>query len=684
MNDATNNVVIALDYAEARLLRKQGYKAITSAKLRRNLDTILRDRENGLQLSIDMIGRLGVKSSMVNLENWSMWNKDFPLPPALSEAFNTLGSVETPFKQPEEVFYLHKTPYGHEQGRTLVFVAKDTRELVRTADTYQRLRPYRPQQRMDDPIYPLEGRSCLITIDELRLIRLDHLKNPAVSIIYTYHICTTGQLATPHTTTNPAHDDYPTESCMFDADALCWPSAMLALCGEHVAAGNGSIRVVIAPLLAGGRMGDPFFLGLSRGVGYETECVTSARGEGAREFCLETNIAPVETTRTVVMWEGGDDITQLIRFGGLKIYTGGGKRRKVQLRSLGLIQETTVAGVGVFGLEANADTLKLWALTGTFSKQATNWRARDARKRNRKVFQSIRRGDVIYNTICPPGGQIGKINTKAQYALQGTKVLQIQDNPKDANEGGVAHVLLKNIQVNTPYIFNGRTKILDDHVSIDSKRWGIRLMRWMDVKEPDDMLECLKQQPCVIMAGLLDVETASMYAIIRVDDGTEDQQHEAIARFGQAMGEKFPSHCMGANSYLPIEVDTVVSLTTIDYTCWTVAKLPTKCYQPYQREGDYGKPTILPLRKQPKSGENEATRALAYVKGIKTLDEVGKRNTTLTSAVLGVLQHFGEEGLDAVESILYQKCTLEGREIEKTISRLRRRWKNNTKKEMTV
>ena len=91
---------------------------------------------------------------------------------------------------------------------------------------------------MDESFTPVPGRVCLITKDELRLIRLEGLKD--VTIVFTYEL--------------PKKDRGSEVTPQF-------PTRLRALYAEYP-----SVKVVISTWLVESRHGTPFFLGLTRGM----------------------------------------------------------------------------------------------------------------------------------------------------------------------------------------------------------------------------------------------------------------------------------------------------------------------------------------------------------------------------------------------------------------------------------
>ena len=107
-----------------------------------------------------------------------------------------------------------------------------------------------------------------------------------------------------------------------------------------------------------------FVLGLTRGVGFQSSAKADVNCPAGLAYRIQTNRRPEAVSLNVVIWAGGDDVRQLVRYGGLTIFTGRNTRRKVQLRSLGLIRSGTVAGVPIYDLAANYNTYP-WAITRT-------------------------------------------------------------------------------------------------------------------------------------------------------------------------------------------------------------------------------------------------------------------------------------------------------------------------------
>jgi hypothetical protein len=481
---------------------------------------------------------------------------------------------------------------------------------------------------MDEPFRPQPGRVCLVTEDELRLLRLDGLEN--VEVVITFK---------PDEMTGRA--------------VARWPSSIRALCGEYP-----ELSVGVAPWLVASRHGRPFFLGLTRGVGYETTAETDTECDAALAYCFETNYAPESVSLKVVIWAGGNDVRQLVRYGGLTIFTGQDTRRKVQLRSLGLAKSGAAAGAAIYDLAANFDTLTRWAITRTFVRPDASQRARDHRR--------VRPGKALAQS------------TRGTYIIQDTSPRRIQRAPSSARREaailrkypvgdlwGVTAVPLISLGVGCCYLLNGRAKTdKDGEIVVDAKRSKIRCPRWT-AKDAEGMLKELAEDASVVFAGR--EASGLVFAVVKVANGTEDQQREAVSRWSHRFGLLFPDPA-GCASWIKgsIAYDSSTVIASVSCVNWRALSLETACFERYQTAGDYSKPLKLTRR----GCATPLERAKAYVEKVEGLDCEGERNTCLSSAILNIRSKFGREALAGVLPRLLEKSTLPEKEKRKMAIRM--------------
>ena len=633
--NSENGLILCVDAAEARLVRRAGGHAVTSAKARATLAKILMSSEDPTDAALLAVGRLGAVSTADNPESWSLWKSpSVRVSPAFGPvraALKALPRFETPLKDPEDAKSLDALHLWPCSGTT-VLVAEDTFSLVRAADTYAKYKPYRPHGRMDEPFAPVPGRVCLITADELRLIRLNSSEDN--EIVLTYKLedeKAPGMAATPR-----------------------WPASVRALCGEF-----SGLRVGIAPALVHGRHGYPFFLGLTRGLAFETDAETGTDGDAALEYRVQTNREPEKVGLRVVVWHGGDDPRMLARYGGLCIFTGMGRRRKVQLRSLGLARSDIVAGAPVYDLGSNYDTLQRWAVTRTFARQDTGMRGRNGRRvRRKKSVTRIHRGD-IYNTIQSPRC----IQVTPSKGRQASLYLRRMMIAESTEGGGVATVRLESLRDGKTYRLNGRAVEKDGETWLEGKRCRIRCARFLP-EEPERMLEWLKEEPHAVAAGR-DADGA-VFAVVRVANGTEDQQREAAARWCEAAGRRFP-HESGTVSWIreSVGLSETVTVRSISHTNWRASALETACYERYQTAGEY----LKPLKIERGGTASASDRARAYADRAE-LGEAGTRDCRLASVMLNVRDMFGREALKEILPELLARSTLPERRKRRMAERI--------------
>ena len=623
----TPSLVLCVDAAEARLMRRMGHTCITSVKMRRILCAILSSgREGAEQEAVDAVARLEGVSSADDPAKWSMWAHFKPYAPALCAAFEAVPIIPTPLRDPVDVINMGKVRPWECTGTTIL-VALDTVELVRVADTYAGSPIYRHRGRMDEPFTPQPGKVCLITEGELRLLRLVGEDN---TIVFTYDI----------------DPDDSTER-----GVTPWPASLRALCGERP-----SLAVGIATWLAAGRYGTPFFLGLTRGpVSVRTLKSDPLEDAGALALAVETNRKAEEITRTEMVWDGGDDLRKLVRYGGLTIYTGLNKRRKVQLRSLGLVKGGELAGAAIYGLTANHNTLWAWAATRTFAKKSQSQRDRDLRRvRSSKAHPESTRGYIRYK-YNPPGG----LRVRRNEAVK-TRNMMVAEGVEG---GGVTTVPLKTSREGGTYHLNCRAKEQGAEIVMDTKRCKIRSPRFIP-DNPTAMLEWLAKQECVVMAGL--EPSGKVFAVVKVANGTEDQQRAAVRCWSEEAGRAFPATSGRVCSWLPNSVlaGTTVTIGAIHHTNWRALSLETACFERYQTAGDYSKP----LKLEHRGTATPLERARAYVDKVPLADE-GTRNQNLHGAAWNIGDKIGIEALVQVAPLLLARSTLPEKEKRTIINR---------------
>ena len=634
--------LVCIDAAEARLMRRHGHKCITSPKLRDLIIRILESgAENAVEEAVNAVRRLKGVSSADDPARWSIWEddkvKDLKGVADVRAALAALPIIPTLLRDPEEPVILNKMQMWNCSGTT-VLIARDTFELVRVADTYAKFDCYRPQGRMDEPFTPSIGRVCLITEDELRLLRLEGVEDAAIVLTYTEAPQgMTGRGVTPHT--SPGY----------------WPTGIRALCGEYP-----GLTVGTATYLVCGRQGYPFVLGLTRGVGFQSSAKADVNCPAGLAYRIQTNRRPEAVSLNVVIWAGGDDVRQLVRYGGLTIFTGRDTRRKVQLRSLGLIRSGTVAGVPIYDLAANYNTLTRWAITRTFAKPDASQRDRNRRRvRCERASLKYARGTSMIKDTSPR--RIRVTPSKERQAALRMRETLVWERLED---GGVTTVHLKNLNDGGTYCLNGRPAETEDgKAAIDSKRCKIRAPRWK-ADDTEGMLAWLGTEKCVVMAGI-DAE-GCVFAVARVANGTEDQQAEAIGRWSEDAGRRFPRGA-GCASLVAgcLRPTAEIHIQTIRHTNWRALPLETACFERYQTPGDYSKPVKIERR----GTATLLERARAYVDRVPLADE-GTRNSNLSTAVFKLVEHFGKEAAAEVLPELLARSTLPEKEKLKTALRI--------------
>lgn len=629
-------LILCLDHTEARILRRQGYTCITSAKLRRDLtDIITGDSDTAIQTAKEAIRRIEARSDATTPEKWAFWQREeVQHARELRQAFDSIPEIPTPMQDPEQPFLVPDNqlwPCAH----TTILVARDTFQLVQAADTYAKFHPYRHHGRMDEPFAPQINRVYLVTIDELKLVRLDDIAKVDVVLVFDPLDLTGKVMTTRHT---------------------YWPPAVRAICAEFP-----WVRIGRATTLTHARFGNPFYIGLTRGVGYETESVASISGSAAFDYCIETDNAPYAKKSRIVIWKG-EGVHDLVRFGGLTIFIGNHRRRKVSLRSLGLIKSPEkVAGEYIYDMYDNYEIIEKWSMRRDFDKPIScqKYRNRSRVRRKSKASPEYTEGDsIIYNT--PRGIK------ETQRAVR-NRSLKLR-NLKVFNNYRVATVPVKSIGEGEEYYLNGRPGTdKEGNITLDSKRWTIRCAKFEPV-DKSEMLDWLQDDPNVIMSGL-DIY-AQVFAVIKVANGTEDQQGAAISSWCEDVGRRFPQQC-GSSSWLKnsVQADKSVKIAKIFHTNWRAEAIDTHKYQKYAPDcREYAKPVRIERR----SHATDVERAKAYVASIdlRRLESEGERNSTLFSILANVRDKFGPEAMQIVGYEIMQRCTLSEKDKQKMFYRI--------------
>ena len=174
----------------------------------------------------------------------------------------------------------------------------------------------------------------------------------------------------------------------------------------------------------------------------------------------------------------------------------------------------------------------------------------------------------------------------------------------------------------------------------------------------------LGTEKCVVMAGI-DAE-GCVFAVARVANGTEDQQAEAIGRWSEDAGRRFPRGA-GCASLVAgcLRPTAEIHIQTIRHTNWRALPLETACFERYQTPGDYSKPVKIERR----GTATLLERARAYVDRVPLADE-GTRNSNLSTAVFKLVEHFGKEAAADALPYLLAKSTLPEKEKRKTALRI--------------
>jgi len=495
---------------------------------------------------------------------------------------------------------------------------------------------YRHHGRMDEPFSPQAGRVCLVTKDELRLLRVGNTED--LTVVFTFD---------------------PRSKGVAEQEEPHWLPQLRALCGE-----KPDLSVVVAKFLVPCRTGQPFFLGLSRGA-VAQNCFRNdpANDAAARAYYIQTNRRPVRVERTELVWEGGDDLRYLVRFGGLTVFQSLNKRRKVQLRSLGLVRLGTLAGAPVYELAANQATLCAWVASRTFEKPETSQRARNQRhvRCRRQALPEYARG-YIYNTQSPR-----RIEVTPSAARKSAALLRSMMVAEASEEGGVTTVHLKTLREGGRYFLNSHASMRDGTVFGDQKRCKIRCPKWL-AADPQALVEWLEQEPHVIFSG--QEPTGLIFAVVRVANGTSDQQSEAVSRWAEDVGARFP-HASGCPSWRPSSLifDAETDVGALHHTNWRAESLRTDLFERYKTGGEYPQPLKIERRGTATAQE----RAKAYARTVEGLDEEGMRNATLSSALLNICDKFGKEALEVVAPELMTRSSLPEKEKRKMLTRISRK-----------
>jgi hypothetical protein len=145
-----------------------------------------------------------------------------------------------------------------------------------------------------------------------------------------------------------------------------------------------------------------------------------------------------------------------------------------------------------------------------------------------------------------------------------------------------------------------------------------------------------------------------VFAVVKVANGTKDQQEAAVNRWAEDIGQTF-RHVSGIPSYLPgsTGLNAMVLVGALHHTNWKAVSLETSCFERYQTQGDYGKPLKLERRGVATPSE----RAAAYVEAVP-LDVEGTRDTNLHGAAWNIGDKLGIEALKAAAPLLLARSTL--------------------------
>jgi len=229
--------------------------------------------------------------------------------------------------------------------------------------------------------------------------------------------------------------------------------------------------------------------------------------------------------------------------------------------------------------------------------------------------------------------------------------------------GGVTTVHLKTLGEGKSYYLNGRASDTAEGVAIDKKRCKIRCPVW-NPTDTQGLLAWLTASPNVIMAGM--TPQGEVFGLVRVANGTEDQQEEASKRWAEQFGRQFP-HESGCTSWNPVslEIGVLVKIGSIHHTNWRAEALRTDLYERYQRRGEYG----APLKIERRGTATASERAKAYADSVP-LDEEGTRNQNLAGAMFNIAEKFGHAALEAVTPGMLERSTLPEKEKRKVSRRI--------------
>ena len=248
-----------------------------------------------------------------------------------------------------------------------------------------------------------------------------------------------------------------------------------------------------------------------------------------------------------------------------------------------------------------------------------------------------------------------------QKAAEKLRKLQVAEAVED---GGATAVPLNNLREGGIYQLNsrlGRDKKTGELV-LEQKRCKIRSPRWA-AGDAAGLLKWLKGQSPVIMAGL--EPTGHVFAVVKVANGTEDQQREAVSRWCEAVGKRFP-RSFGAPSWIAgsVGMESDVHIGAIHHTNWRALSLETACFERYQTAGDYSKP----LKIERRGAATPLERGRAYLDMVP-LDEDGTRNQNLHGAAWNIGDKFGLAVLTQLIPLLLARSTLPEKEKRTIINR---------------
>ena len=198
---------------------------------------------------------------------------------------------------------------------------------------------------------------------------------------------------------------------------------------------------------------------------------------------------------------------------------------------------------------------------------------------------------------------------------------------------------------------------------LEGKRSRIRCARFYPADRAG-MLAWLKAEPHTVEAG--EAEGGSVFAVVRVANGTEDQQREAVSRWCEAAGRRFPYE-NGMVSWVKasVELPESVTIRELSHVNWRAGALETAAYERYQTRGEYLKP--LKLGREGASSASE--RAKAYADKAELAEE-GTRDTRLASVMLNIREQFGRDALRDVLPGLMRRSTLSDRRKRRMAERI--------------